>query len=398
MEAFARLKLFFTQNKLKFWATRKEAKFIEFFEILSKVCKIHGYDYFERPPSNFREQCIAILNEFLSYIGRIVLLLSMVVYIIWIAVNANDLDGLLRAIPNVSNNTFVAARFFILHRNGERLQRMYSTLFEAYEDLDVKHSKHARKQLRNTRNIQSFSVVILIFTQLSQIIEFVTNYIRYGTEIFTVQIWLPWDPNRSEINYFMSCLWISISGLFCSSALFIGDWTIYSITTVASTEFRMIGIKFREILSESNVELKHLALVLRHHNRIVDVCNQLEEIVSAALLHNCLQGTIIICLVCFQIVILEDPMQLIVYGLVLVIVFSQIFLMCYHGEMMIGSSMSVGDAIYDSKWDEIDDINVKKSIPFMLQFCHAPKYLTARGFARISVALCTSVSFLKLEL
>lgn len=150
-------------------------------------------------------------------------------------------------------------------------------------------------------------------------------------------------------------------------------------------------MKFKEALNDPSVELKNLASIVDHHNNIIGACNQLESIVSRTLLHNCLQGTFIICLICFQIVILEDPVQLIVYGLVLVIIFSQIFLVCHHGQMLIDSSSSISDAIYEADWEAIQNIRVRKVIPLLLQFCSVPRHLTAQKFAVISVALCTSV-------
>jgi gustatory receptor len=305
--------------------------------------------------------------------------------------NRRDLMGMLRAIPSVSNNTFVATRFFVLYQKRNIYRKMCNTLFGVYEDLDIRRNKHAKCRLQMLKVLQSYGIFLLIFTQLSQIVDFTVNYIRHGTEVYNIQIWLPFDHN-TDLTYFLSCFWISFTGLFCSSALYIGDWLIYSITTVASVEFRVIGKKFREILNDPNVKLEDLGPLIEKHNNVIDVCNQLELIVSKLLLHNCLQGTLIICLICFQIVILEDPTQLIVYVLVLVIVLSQSFLMCYHGQMLIDSSLSVADEIYASNWDEIKDEKVKKSIVLLLGFCQIPKYLTARGFAVVSVALFTSVS------
>lgn len=301
---------FLRRLKFTIWKRKEYVEFWDFFKILQCVLKVFGYAHHNRFPTTFREKFHATKRNFLSFLGRLTLILSMIVYLIWIVENRNDLMGLLRAIPSITSNTFVATRYFTIYHNRNRIRIMYEKLFGVYEDLQLKHSKMARNQLRTTKILQSYGIFLLIFTQLSQIVDFATSYIRHGTDVFNVQIWLPFEHN-TNLTYFMSCLWITWSGLFCSSALYIGDWTVYSIITVASVEFRMVGKKFKEILSDRNVTLEDLGPIINYHNRIINVCNNLENIMSKALLHNCLQTTVIICLICFQIVILKDPTQLI---------------------------------------------------------------------------------------
>jgi gustatory receptor len=211
-----------------------------------------------------------------------------------------------------------------------------------------------------------------------------------GTEVFTVQIWLPFD-HSSGFKFLATSLSVLWSAITFSSGLFLGDWLIYVAITLISMELEVIGCKFKEILSKSDVKLSDLKNVIEAQEKLSEVCSELELIVSKILLHNCLQGTIIICLLCFQLVILEDVTQLAVYGLVLSLVFSQIFLMCYHGQMLIDSSSGIAVQIYDSDWHSIKDERVKKIIPLLIEVNQQEKFLTAGGFNKISVELFTSV-------
>lgn len=63
--------------------------------------------------------------------------------------------------------------------------------------------------------------------------------------------------------------------------------------------------------------------------------------------------------------------------------------------MLIDSSLSVADTIYEADWEMIVDHKVKKCILLLLKCSQIPKCLTARGFAVVSVALFTSVSIIQ---
>lgn len=374
------------------WSHRrqKSVKFEDFFKILENFLKIFDSTQRKIEPRSISEKLEAIFSRILSITGRATLILSIIPYLIWIVVNYADYFGVLRVLPNISNNAFVVARFFILRRNSSEILAMHNDLRDIYEDSMKNHTRKARKYLTRSNTFQYIYCGILIFTQSSQVFAFIANYIQHRTEVFTVQMWLPFD-HKSDLNYFMSCLVISWSGFFCTTALIVGDWTVYTIICVTSLEFEAIGHEMKTILNNPKVKLRDLSSALDHQNTLIAICNQLESIVSKSLLHNYLQGIAIICLTCFQLAILSDPLQLIIYGLVLIIVSSKILMLCFHGQMLIDASSSVAREIYDSDWHSIEDMQVKKAIPLLMQISHRAKCVTAFGFNRISIETLTLV-------
>ena len=172
------------------------------------------------------------------------------------------------------------------------------------------------------------------------------------------------------------------SAVYSGSSLFISDWIVYTIITILSLNFKMIGGEFNEILSQKRVRMRDLQRVVTHHAKLIDICNQLEAIVSQSLLYNYLQGVIIICL----------SNQLAVYGFVLMIVLAQVFMMTFHGQMLIDASSEVTNDIYTSEWYSIDDDrNVMRAVVLSMIISQEPKYLTAGGFVKVSLDMFTVV-------
>lgn len=223
-----------------------------------------------------------------------------------------------------------------------------------------------------------------------QVIEFIYNYITIGTDIITVELWLPFGHD-TDFKYLITCFSIVISALNSSSSLFIFDFTLYTLITIIALNFNMVGCEMREILNKSKTKIKDLEQVVNFHTKLIDICNQIESIISKNLLHNYLQGIAVICLLCFQLVVLKDLSQLAVYGIVLTIALFQCFMITFHGQMMIDSSSKIAEYVYDSEWYLLEDKRVKKSIVSLMMVAQIPKSLTAGGFLRVSMEMFTMV-------
>lgn len=381
----------FKLNSKHFFKRSEIVEFDDFLRILRNASRIFGYPDSNVEPMTWKDKIKTIFKKILRQTGRTTLIFSMILYIIWIAVNYNDLFGMLRALPSISSNSFVTIRYFILEYNLNKIRGMKKDIKEVYNFLKIKHSRTARKHLKRANLFQVFSICILIFTQFTQMVEFISNYLQHGTEVYNIQIWLPFD-HHGEFKYFLSCFIITFTGFFCSTALYLGDWMIYSIIYTTSLDFEMIGKEFQDILGKTGIKLRDLSPIIEYHSKLIEVCNQLESIVNESLLHNYLQGIGLICFISFQLAILKDPTQLIVYGLVLIIVFSQIFMLCFHGQLLIDTSSQISEEIYLSNWYLIKDLEVKKAIPFLMQVGQKKKNVTAGGFVVISMETLTYVS------
>jgi hypothetical protein len=103
-------------------------------------------------------------------------------------------------------------------------------------------------------------------------------------------------------------------------------------------------------------------------------------------------SSIVICLVGFQLIILNDSEQTAVYIGVLVISMAETFLLCYHGQKLIDASTRVSDQINKSKWYSVKDLKVKKVLPMMMSISQEMNCLSGFGFVDICYEAFADVS------
>lgn len=364
---------------------------LDFGAIILKLLIILGLPLASDPPNGKFELFLLCFKKFRIFFSLLSMLFATAGYTLWTLINHNE-DPLvvLRTLPNISNHMFFLSRMVILFRNRAIIKTMFLNLTEIIESYSEKYSNLIENYYHRNRRLQICNGIFLTFIWLSQVIEFIHNYIEHGTEIFTVQIWLPFDHNGG-LKYFFSCVVVMWGGVIISTNYFIGDWIIYNTITLYTLAFDIVGNEIKEILSVSTTKIEDLKEIVTKHCALMEGCEQLASIVSGILLYNSFQSIALLSLIGFQMIVLDDLTQLAVYGFLIIVVFSQMFLMSFHGQMLINSSSNVAESIYQAEWYNIEDVKVKRIIPFMMQRCQAYKYLTARGFFVISMETFTSV-------
>jgi len=117
--------------------------------------------------------------------------------------------------------------------------------------------------------------------------------------------------------------------------------------------------------------------------KLIEASNLLESIFSSVLLINFSYGSFVLCLICFQLVVLDDPTQILIYGGVLLLIFLQIYLLCYHGQKLIDSNTNISNEIYDANWYSIKDLKVKRMIVLVMRMSQSPKIVRGCDFVDI---------------
>lgn len=383
-----------TMDKLKglIIKSEKEIQFEDFLKILAKFNKVFGVGRAKPPTTTKLASLVENLRQIYYFAARFTLVLSCLLYMLWMVFHHETPHEVLRVLPNIANNVFIAGKFFVLFFNFDKIHGMLVKLRRIFNTLKTESAQVIREYYVTSYIFQWINAVLFPIVWTLQAIEFAANYFMYGTKIFTVQIWLPFG-HETGFGYFASCLSVWWSAVMMCSGLFIADWLLYIIVTLISIDFELVGVKLKEILSNPQAQIKELKTVVDIHNELMEICDGLENIVSHSLLLNRLLTTFVICFLCFQLAVLEDFSQLAIYALVLLLVFVQLFLTCFHGQMMIDASSKVAAYIQQSNWHSIEDLRVKKMIPMMIMISQKPKKLTTSGYSVISMELFTNVRF-----
>lgn len=92
---------------------------------------------------------------------------------------------------------------------------------------------------------------------------------------------------------------------------------------------------------------------------------------------------------CFQ---LASTKEFALYIPFLLTTLNQVYLLCYYGQKLNDLNLKVSDHIFQLNWYEIDDSEVMKMVPFMIQQSQKPNTLQAQGFSVIKLNTFMGVS------
>ncbi|KAJ8714597.1 hypothetical protein PYW07_002822 [Mythimna separata] len=189
---------------------------------------------------------------------------------------------------------------------------------------------------------------------------------------FSTDAWLPWT-----VVYLHSI----ICGFICVIFYTMVDGLYFVLTSHVCAHFSIIS-DILESLDSSSVD--RLANIVKDHQYILKLGEDLEDIFTASNLFNVLVGSLDICALGFNLTT-GSWEQIPGCILFLLSVLLQIFMMSFFGENMIRESKKIGDAAFLCKWFEMDEKSKKTILTIMIR-AKKPQQLTAYNFSTISYA------------
>lgn len=370
-------------------------KLEDFCKIPIVVLKFLGFEWDEENTENMtrKQKFWRILRKIYFGICVGILLITQCLYAAFLIIHRDDPRMILRTTPNVCNNMFLFYRFMIICMNRRKLKIFLrlnnEVLPKNCNDQDIHNVRKYHKMLVRREIINA---VICIVPIILAVLDFIISYIKNGTEHFRVEIYIPFDHTKG-INYLIACLLMLYTACLSTSTLFVGDWILYSFLIILSMNFDIVGRRFKIILNNSNVQIDDVKRVVYQHVKLIEASNLLGSIFSSVLLINFTYGSFIMCLMCFQLVVLSDPTQFLIYMAMLALITCQIYLLCYHGQKLIDSSTNICNEIYDSNWYSIKDLRVKRMIIRIMQISSRNKKMSAMGYVDICHATFTTVNY-----
>lgn len=214
-----------------------------------------------------------------------------------------------------------------------------------------------------------------------------------GTMKLDVQYWFPFDPYKGE-NFFFAWAWSYWVAQHCIFLLYASDSLIYALITTLTLEFDVLKADFEEIKSIAEGEMKSkIKKLVDRHNELLDIGVKLQNIYGLSFFCGFTATSLILCLVAFQLSNSDNELSVVVLYIGYFGVFSsRQLLLCWHGQMLIDSSVAVADGVYCCKWEEIKNDEIKKLLIMTTQRAQTPVALTALQFAVISLQTFTRVS------
>lgn len=256
-----------------------------------------------------------------------------------------------------------------------------------------------------------------ISTPLTQIYIAATEGISTYTSRIIRTDYLPKLIGRNLFDF-----WIVLNTNFVVTLSLLIESFTYGTIIVLTTEFQMLVFnilelnqKFQNILRCSDAKVSEIVEVapkvatpeallipelnkiIEKHSEILEIFNQLEEIFSPILLVNFIFGLIGLCFEEFTVIVASDAsvfMPVFSSAVTQIYIF---FIQCYYCQQLKDASLSISDAIYDCKWENIEGVKLKKHLLMILMRSQKSKTLTCWKFAENSFELFGSVNMKDFE-
>jgi hypothetical protein len=276
-------------------------------------------------------------------------------------------------------------------------------------------------------------------------LPFLTYALLFGIGIFLSFFFPSYDQSaylrllkfpgmENAVVYFIIQSWIRFMIIECHMIMVGNENIILGLIIVLTVEFQKLRTKIMEIkakLDEKSMKVKKIKSsqqvlrnktksklyrlasernlvpvdlnivietsiqeIVKKHLELLDIRDELENIFAPAFLLNFLCSTVCLCV--FELMVLVAivrPVDSCMFFFGASIKILMFFVLCRFCQKLKDASLEISDAIYNCKWEEIEDLKVKKQLLMILLRAQKSKTLTCWKFSEISFQLFGSVSF-----
>lgn len=137
---------------------------------------------------------------------------------------------------------------------------------------------------------------------------------------------------------------------------------------------------------------KILSSIITKHVQLISIRNDLEEILSLIFLINIMCNTVTLCFVEFTALTYDDTTIKVMATVIAVIQFGKTFMQCFYCQQLKDASLNISNAIYALKWENIEDVKIKRHMMMIMLTSQKYKSLTCGKFYENSYELYGTVS------
>jgi len=301
-------------------------------------------------------------------------------------------------------------KHLMLRLNSKRLRKIISKLPQKY-------SAEHDKKYEFTKKLIRYRVPFMMFVTILFIGVIRNSLAHFKIHRFLFAIRFPFDT--SNFGLYCTCVaWNFIFGNVYLPGTVLNENIIFGLISVLIVELQKLNddiselkIKFQKFtktrLDLSNLKLlkilgknvqdnsrsQQIIKIIKRHVQLLDIRDELEDIFGPIFLLNLICGSLCLCFEEFHSIITESLSQKIVLFIMGITQCLAIFVQCYYCQQLKDASLSISEAVYDCKWEEIEDVKVKKHLLMILMRSQKSKTLTCWKFAENSFELFGSVRF-----
>ena len=346
---------------------------------------------FTHSDSNFvlKEKIIHIARLIYVKFALLCILLSISSFSAYTVAHSDDFLIASKSVPNFVTMALIGVKAFATFLKKDHI-------WNILQELEAKFNQRVSVQkdfkMKKYLDDYHFCVRIYAVTFLLTLIPIVfpaIPFILFGTVKNPVTYWYPFNIFRPGV-FPLILIWTDYVAWIAAFYLLGCDSMLYAFITLISMEFNVIKTDLTNLCSAAKTErLTTTYKLVDRHNDLLELCDKLQEIYGITFLFNFFISSLILCFIGFHLSINSDNAFFVpLLGLLV----GQIFLLCMFGQKLIDSNESLADGVYNSGWEDFDDISLKKQLILIIMRARRPKRLTAMKFADISLPSLTTVN------
>ncbi|XP_002053642.3 odorant receptor 85c isoform X2 [Drosophila virilis] len=266
-------------------------------------------------------------------------------------------------------------------------------------------NKAAQSAYRLDNYLRSCSRISFTFSMLYSVLIWTYNLFNL-MQYFIYELWLQTRIVEETLPYRMYIPWQSTDNwtyyllLFCEN--FAGytsaagqvstDLLLCALATQIIMHFDYLSrrIEQQQLSGNWSEDSRFLADIVRYHERLLKLSEQLNKVFGVPLILNLLISSFVLCFVSFQMSVGVEPIMMIKHSLYLISALSQVYLICYHGQLIADASTGISLAAYKQNWSYAD-ARYRRALAFIIMRSQNPTYLKATVFLQINRGTMTDL-------
>lgn len=328
------------------------------------------------------------------------LALAIFLMAVYIARNYNDLALITESLPFSCYRILAIIKSISIFRGKKEFKDLMETLRDLFpKTKKLQKSANVEKIFKNYKRMERIFAVLVSGVVVVFALVPITKFILVGVwyERLPYKNWFPFDEyDPRYYNYVF--IWEMFTSVISIASLMGPDLILYAFCTLISMHFDILSLQLRQLkqISSSDVH-KKFAVLAELHKTLIRLSDNLETIYAGSIFFNFLGGSVILCLLGFQIFVEISYENLVKFSVFLAASSVQILMLCYYGNKLATASETVTEAVYDSGWNSNDSKVYKSYLLMMLQRSQKPSVLSAFKFSVVSLKSFTTVSIHKLK-
>lgn len=357
-------------------------KFEDFFSVPDKLFSLNGYTI--KP----------LYKNFNLWLSTFVIILAPISGYIYIYQHIDDLNAMGSLVTNEIILTQALMMGISIFYFRKRLQGIKYRLKIYYEN---------QKSFFNyTKNLNFFWYCAIGLTMgvasaevscfLAPIINGVINILKGNPypKVLHHITYMPFDYDSSWFLYILAEIFLKLAGFYFNNLVCACECYMECLIYLLSMELHILGDQFEQFDFSSN-DVEKLKVLIKKHENLLKIRDELEEIFSYTILGVFLCNTYLTCFSLLQLFITSDIGDILKFCVYFIAVLIKVFLICFFCQFLKSSNERIFHQLMKSNW-RLSNEAMRKNVNLIALRALDSIELSAGGFVKIDMKSFTQVS------